>query len=280
MSSGPGQKTENYYDAIECRSLRDELRTWGVNVIWDELRAIDPYSPENCGQPEAIQRALSQNVRQRFTLSEMEAIYNAFKVFEGAHQRLGMGSVYQWPLSNSVSVEKREYVGGSAADLTALGKHSYGPPHWITMSARNWGEFENTLYTLNAQIRAWLVLHEFGHIFVKDRRPPNDDSENYATRTLPNAMVQQFGRVVPTGYATESEQERAIEVVTATLWNNGYSRVVGFDSGAGGRTAPIGGTAQDRYRGTTFVLSNVRDIEAQGQTLEQWIIMNVILRNP
>lgn len=27
VSSGPGQKIENYYDAIECRSLRDELRT-------------------------------------------------------------------------------------------------------------------------------------------------------------------------------------------------------------------------------------------------------------
>jgi hypothetical protein len=144
VSSGPGQKTENYYDAIECRSLRDELRTWGVNVVWDELRAIDPYSPENCGQPEAVQRALSQDTRQRFTLTEMEAIHNAFRVFGGVHQSLGMGSVYQWPLSNSVSVEKREYVGESAADLVALGKHNYETRR-ITMSARNWASLRTQL---------------------------------------------------------------------------------------------------------------------------------------
>lgn len=250
-------------------------------MIWDELRAIDPYSPENCGQPEAIQRALSQNVQQRFTLSEMEAIYNAFKVFEGAHQHLGMGSIYQWPLGNPVSVEKREYVGESAADLSALGKHNYEMRR-ITMSARNWGEFEDTAYRVNAQIRAWLVLHEFSHIFVKDRTPPGFGAEYYATDPaggLPALIIARFGRVIPTGYASFSDQERAIEVVTATLWNNGYS-TVGFSSGAGGRTAPIGGTAQDSYNGQTFNLTNVRDIVVQGETLEQWIIANVILRNP
>jgi len=148
------------------------------------------------------------------------------------------------------------------------------------MSALNWGEFDNTAYALNDQIRAWLVLHEFSHIFVKDRTPPNDNYENYATATLPNSIVAQFGRVAPTGYATDSDKERAIEVVTATLWNNGYNVVDGFDSGAGGRTAPIGETTQDIYKGKQVFLTNVRDIVAQGETLEQWIIANVVLRNP
>jgi hypothetical protein len=148
------------------------------------------------------------------------------------------------------------------------------------MSARNWGEFESTAYRVTTQIRAWLVLHEFSHIFVKDRTPPNIGYELYATRTLPEAILEEFDRVVPTGYSTSSDQERAIEVVTATLWNNGFSAVTGFESGAAGRTAQIGGTAQDRYNGQTFNLTNVRDVVVQGETLEQWIIANVILRNP
>ena len=259
----------------DCIRIAQGMLWWGVRVVWD----YSASDPNTCLDP-TVQANLNQNTRQRWTLNEMLAVLHAFQVFEGAYRSLGMSSVYRWPLANPVNVEKRDYVGESAADLVALGKHSYGPPPKITMSAQNWGECEQTAYTLNEQIRAWLVLHEFSHIFVKDRTPPNDNSENYATRTLPNDIVQQFGRVVPTGYATFSDQERAIEVVTATLWNNGYSRVAGFESGAGGRTAAIGETAQDRYKGTTFVLSNVRNIEAQGQTLEQWIIMNVILRNP
>jgi hypothetical protein len=139
------------------------------------------------------------------------------------------------------------------------------------------------LSTINEQIRAWLVLHEFSHIFVKDRAPRGIGTEYYATDPndgLPGQITRKFGRIVPTGYATFSDQERAIEVVTATLWNNGFSAVTSFDSGAGGRTAPIDGTAQDSYAGQVFTLTNVRDIVDQGETLEQWIIANVMLRNP
>jgi hypothetical protein len=219
------------------------------------------------------------SIQQRWTTGEVRAVFNAFKIFGAAHQDLGMASVYQWPLANGVEIEKRKYVGTSSADLAALGKHEYRSRR-ITMSALNWGEAENTAYNVNSPIRAWLVLHEFSHILVKDRTPPNEGYEFYATRTLPDRIVGKFGRVVPTGYATESGPERAIEAVTATLWNNGYQAVVGFDSGAGGRTAPIGGTAQDIYNNQRYTLTNVRDTIDEGQTLEEWIIATVLVRNP
>lgn len=286
VSSGSGQKTENYYDAIECRSLRDELRTWGVNVVWDELRAIDPYSPENCGQPEAVQRALSQNVKQRFTLSEMEAIYNAFRVFGAARSRIGFMH-YPWPLANkSVTVEKRPTVQDNA-----LGIHNYSDRR-ITMSAVQWGEFSSLhrpKITDNAVIiyvpigrayRSWLVLHEFSHIFVKDQ--DSNDPDGYGTSRFPKNM-RDAGFTPDTGlvtaYAFVSDYEAATEAVTGTLWNNGYTAVQAFDESGGGRTGHFDAVGLDRYT-VNRTVNNVRTIRNNaGQTLEEWVIAELGLRS-
>jgi RHS repeat-associated protein len=272
-------ESNHYHEAVElCYEMRNTLKRWGVNVVWDTT-AVDPYWARlNC-LPEQVVEACNPERGQRWTTNEMRAIFNAFRIFEGAHQRLGMGSVYPWPLANPVTYRKRDYVGSSSADYTALGKHEYNT-RTVTMSALNWGEFEGADYEVNAQIRAWLVLHEFSHILVKDRTPAGVGYEFYATEQLPEEIVANFGRITPTAYATVSNYERATEVVTATFWNNGYSAVNNFDSGAGGRTAQFLQTVEDSYGTLTVPLTNVRDVVVQGQTLETWVIANVILRNP
>ena len=95
IENDPSRRTtENYYDAIEieqCYQIRSELRSWGVNVVWDTT-AIDPYwARQNC-LPEEVAQACNPEGGQRWTTNEMRAVFNAFKIFEGAHQNLGMGS--------------------------------------------------------------------------------------------------------------------------------------------------------------------------------------------
>jgi hypothetical protein len=276
-----------------CLALVNELATLCVNVIWNRQEQLNNIT---C-LPEQVVTALQQAQAgayplESWTANEVQAVLNAFRVFEGAHSNLNMSSVgYPWPLGDrGVFVEKREYVSGG--DYSSLGLHTF-PLRLITLSSANWGEGEQTPYDVNEQIRSWIVLHEFSHIFVKDRTPPGTGYEDYATSILPTLIEGQFGLVVPTAYATVSPKERAIEAVTGTLWNKGYTRVSGFTSAAGGRTAPIkppvwpGQEPQiyrDTYGGVPYPLTNVRDIEGdidgEEVSLEQWIINNVILRNP
>jgi hypothetical protein len=266
-------------EASLCEDLVERLLQWGVIVVYNK-QSRDPYE---CLDPQ-VQECLPESGNQRWTLDEMKAIWSGFKVFEGAQRQLQMS--YSWPLSRSVQVVKRESIGTTGA---ALGRHEY-QARLIELSATQWGS-RNTDTYLNQQYRAWLVLHEFSHIFAKDRiatKSYNGQSTvnnitNFADVTYPTTLMRgtRFGftsnRGIPTAYSSDSDKEAFIEAVTATLWNNGYTNVSGFTQNAGGRTAYQGQTGSDSYNGVQYVLTNVRDIRGNNDlTLEQWVIDYVI----
>jgi hypothetical protein len=139
----------------------------------------------------------AQSVRQKWTFGEMQAIYNAFRIFAAAHEKfslfdatlhnllpnIGFEYDYRWPLEDRITIEKREFAAWKGANLSGynvadpadaanpIGIHYYagGTPattRLIVMSASRWG---STNPKMTDQSRSWLVLHEFSHIFSRDR---------------------------------------------------------------------------------------------------------------
>lgn len=134
------------YKARECEAMRQDLRGWGVNVVYD--RDPNVMDTGSC-LPEDLADAInqSQNIQQRWTLSEMDAIYIAFRIFAKAGASIGFESL---PLVNSVTIAKQKFVDNT--DEQSLGIHYYERRR-IVMSAANWGEGEQTSYDVNSQIR-------------------------------------------------------------------------------------------------------------------------------
>jgi len=291
--------------AEKCEGLRAELKTWGIDVVYD-ANAQAPYA---CC-PEDVKKAAeqAQGIRQRWTYLEMGAIHNAFRVFAQARTSIGFGALYAWPLTSGVTIEKRRVIPPPGLE-SDLGIHIY-PERRIVLSAKQWGESSALIIAgrpMTFEYRSWLVLHEFSHIFAKDRASviapklwPSTQMEPYLSRVLPIEIDSGgFGKAdkvsgqlrTLTGYpsATFFPQEYIIEAVTGTLWNYGYRLIDGFGSDAGGRTGVIGNP------GTFW---NVRDIISYarvgrgpqkgvsgvplpflpaGTTLEQWVLNRIIL---
>lgn len=142
------------------------------------------------------------------------------------------------------------------------------------MSAARWG-INNT--NMTQQSRTWLVLHEFAHIFSRDRLSSRcgsyGDAESYLLEqaTLPversgldfvdsGSPTQYSTPNIPGGATTGFGKEYYTEAVTATLWNYGWNAVPGYTSDAGG------------WYGEN--VSNI--VGADGTRLSTWILDNVI----
>ena len=296
-ASGMCPRLDGGMEARECELLRQDLRGWGVNIVYDIGRdVLEPSSsclPEQCEQ--AINQA--QGVRQRFTFGEMSAIHSAFRIFKTARSDIGFERLYAFPLSEAIYIEKKQQAGIVDNDQrSALGLTT---GRTITLSATLWGEGTQTAGSidtfisnirfadqsnpsLNAQqYRSWLVLHEFGHVFTTDLKV------DYVA--LYGQVPPIYLQYAPTRYAVSAndEKEFIIEALTGTWWNYGYASVSGYTSDAGGRTSSIDAdfsTPETRFeydvRGT--IVTNVRNpflVEAFSQvneTLENFIIRSIL----
>jgi RHS repeat-associated protein len=300
-------------DAQQCDKLKKELQSWGVNVEWDE----GTLAPSIC-VPDSVRQVMeqAQSVRQRWTTNEMRAVYDAFRIFAEARQQLLFGIVFPWPLppEKRITVEKHHQID---EDPDALGIHYY-PDRRISMSASKWGSAAGNLFphvTDARQYRTWMVLHEFDHIFAKDRAttittehelqylPPGPQPEVYveaesAPGTLAQEIVDAGFNSYPLSAYAPSAKEILIEALTGTLWNFGYHVISGFDETAGGRTGYWTTTIKSLgIEGNNYV--NVREIEStsavglgyqpglppnratlptlpQGTSLEKWVVSRII----
>ena len=236
--SGMCPEFNNPSEAGQCYSLRSQLQSWGVNVVFD----VDAVNSIPC-IPAEVQAAANVGKRQRWTLEEMQAAVDAFSILIAARQNLGFSS-YPFPINPSVQVEKPFTIPGYEC---YLGRTDV-PNRIIRMSMREWGEnflkFDSTCrsrpYTtanLKHESRAWLLLHEFTHIFTVDRLKaarPRDYQFRLGQLYLATAGFSGF----PTSYAQFAPQaskgeENLVEATVATLWNYGYSSV-GFKPDAEG----------------------------------------------
>jgi len=163
----------NMADYLHCHDLVRRLKDWNIKVVWDE----NSLSPLTC-IPQTVRETAeqSQGIKQRWTVDEVRSVYNAFQIFNKAHQTfllLGSDSPdyrdfpirnhysYFWPRLTSITIQKQQYVQEGADKFMGLTEDNT-----ITLSAIRWGQ-ANPNMTL--QSRSWLVLHEFSHIYVKDR---------------------------------------------------------------------------------------------------------------
>ncbi|MFN8375253.1 MAG: hypothetical protein U0694_20550 [Anaerolineae bacterium] len=277
----------NQADARQCNQLVSALRSWNINVVWDEFS----IASLTC-LPDTVQAVANQDqlTRQRWTTSEVRAIYNAFRIFNKAHRTFAYFATvaptygasfpynYTWPRQQAITFEKHRYISNN--DQASFGIHIYNNGEsTVILSGLRWGEANPNM---DMQSRSWLALHEFSHVFTKDRISSIDPNYEYAVEvSLPDEI---FNTVQPTGSPTQYStagapgsasafrKEYLIEAVTGTLWNYGYSAVPGYDSGAGGWTGAIGQPQTITVNYGNYTLTNVRNI----QGLEGWVLFNII----
>lgn len=265
----------NYKEAFGCLRMRDELRAWNVNVVWD----VEALNNLTCVDG-IIEDALSQQgVAQRWTPNEMRSIYNAFRIFDAAQKKIGFA--YNLPLENGIIIRKRYEAG--IANTSQQGALGLTVGRTITLSARWWGEGERDPFTYDGdssptksidaygdisdahQYRAWITLHEFNHVVVKDIAgtvdPGNADTQfvNWQIDIRDVYGFPQFG--APTRYAYTTDAEYIVESMTGTLWNQGH-QVARYNSSGGGRYV----------RNVSEIRGTLRD----STTLEEWIIDNIL----
>jgi hypothetical protein len=130
------------------------------------------------------------------------------------------------------------------------------------------------------QSRSWLVLHEFSHIFSRDRLASRCDTYDAAELTLLNQATLPPSPAYPGGldfdvsgsptqYSTYGApgsasntfgQEYYTEAVTGTIWDLGWQAVAGYTADAGG-----------------WYSRDVLNITgSNGVSLFTWIMFNVI----
>jgi hypothetical protein len=222
-------------EAKECWFPRDQLRRNGIFVVYQQ-NARDPYEcvDKNIRQP---------GIQQRFTLKEMQAIANAFIIFEKSRDTLNFEKMYDWPLEKPIYIEKIAMgcIFGDAKYVDA----DYNDVRLISLSDGAWGERNqktgcnpNLVVDDWEQYRAWMVLHEFGHIFLKDRLLASranvtlrGNLQLEADSTVPSLMVSAgFGRERGvTSIYHFPPKEMLVEALTGTLWNSGFDAIPGFD---------------------------------------------------
>jgi hypothetical protein len=122
-------------DFQQCEALRQELCGWGVRVIYSGITNVECL-------PQEVVKAIT-NDALAWKLSEMKAIYDAFRIFARAHTqfvvedrifntmtpitRLSANYDYRWPLADDkvIRIEKNTQIPppGLPSDF---GIHFYG----------------------------------------------------------------------------------------------------------------------------------------------------------
>lgn len=215
-------------DDADCQIyVRGTEVLYGVQVLSNQQSSLSQSEYQAYCQEFADELGLPQPVNKLdWTADEVLDVFRAFAIFDRAYKQPGFTNYSQWTThDNPIRVVKLQEIP-SYPDFDA---RTYYGMRTIAVGSNNWSG-------RNRQERAWLILHEFGHILSEDQVGLN----RLAT------LYQATWSAEPTRYARASGQEFLIEAVTGTIWNAGYSAVRGFDSTAGGR-----------YQ------ANVRDINAR-----------------
>lgn len=266
----------------DARFLSDE---YNVRVLWED------NVPDMCTNV-APDLGLTTSKLLPWTADEMQAVRNAFGIFDGAYNSIeGFGSRgdYQWPLTQqqSVNVIKQSTITSSTPDTAGI---TYYDKRTIAVNEAVWSNRDKLP---NQQQQSWIVLHEFSHVFIQDV-----GIDGYKQSVLADEVTRVFGSLFPSAYAYSGKSgEYLIEAVTGTLWNYGYPAITGYDSSAGGRTGwnTLGAHSQsmtqfrlnkeDDILETIQYVINVR-LNALGtlasetttqDTLEKWVIRKILV---
>jgi hypothetical protein len=282
-------------EVARCHQDANYLTIFGFYPLWDD-NPLERIPGELCLQAN-VALAIQSNQKLKWTANEMRSLRNAVNVLYRANQNIdGFRDNYQFPVT-PVSIVKRDSL---TPEPVATATPSPTPPPNVTPTPSNDEEpiqiagtsyyesriialAEDVWSTLNDQTKSWVMIHEFGHILVKDF---GTNETELATRLQADTDFYARGHY-PTRYAYRAgPNEFVIEVLTGVIWNRGYSAVPGYTSNADGRTGWLDLETHrnnvQAFQGRTLdnrpfqaAIVNVDLNLLGGQTLGDWIMQQL-----
>lgn len=288
LTDPSGLCAESDPNLTQCHQDANYLTIFGFYPLWDE-NPLERIPEELCLQAE-VALAIQSNQKLKWTADEMRSLRNAVNVLYRANQNIdGFKEKYRFPVT-PISIVKRDTLTPVPSPTPTPPPNAtpvpIAPPIPIAGTAYSQDRIialtQDVWSGLDQQEQSWLMIHEFGHILVRDL---GKDANTLYNDRLP-ARFKTSGHF-PTRYANSGgPNEFIIEALTGTLWNRGYTTVPGYESNAGGRTGWLDlETHQNDVQVFTVTRPDRTTYQAAvvnvdlnllgGQTLGEWIIQEL-----